>query len=73
MRKKLSRVLSTRRLTQRKKRTTWDKAISDAQEQIEEANQRIACLREAIATFQSLRDTGAAFPGEKPKQRKKAA
>ena len=73
MRKKLSRVLSSTRLTRRQKPTTWDKAISDAQEQIEKANQRIAHLREAIATFQSLRDTGAVFPGEKPQRGTKAA
>jgi len=73
MRKKLSRVLSTSRLTRRQKATTWDKAIHDAQEQIEEANQRIASLRDAIATFEGLRDTGAIFPGEKRQRQSKAA
>jgi hypothetical protein len=46
----------------------WDAAITDAQEQIEEAKRRISRLRQAIKTFEGFRDRGEPFFGNSPKE-----
>lgn len=65
MLKRLSRTLSTKSLKGQKKLTPWDKAIYEAQKQMEETRQRYAKLSHSIKTFEALRDSGAPFPGEK--------
>jgi hypothetical protein len=45
--------------------TPWDVAIRDAESMIVESKKRIATLRAAIQGFQTLRDAGHPWPGEK--------
>ncbi len=42
----------------------WDKAISDAQELIKEAEAEIVRLKQSIQLFGELKRKGAKFPGE---------
>ncbi|MDT4954128.1 MAG: hypothetical protein QOJ02_2266 [Acidobacteriota bacterium] len=44
--------------------SAWDKAISDAQVKIGEAKAAISRFRQAIKTFELMRDSGEPFPGE---------
>jgi len=43
----------------------WAKAIRDATAMLGESDARSAELRRSIRIFQDLRDSGAAFPGER--------
>lgn len=42
----------------------WGVAITDAKIKIEEAKERILCMKQAIRAFEDLRDSGHPFPGE---------
>ena len=42
---------------------SWDKAISDAEEKIADAKAYVARLRQAIRSFEVMRDSGEPWPG----------
>jgi hypothetical protein len=42
----------------------WDSAISDAEEMIQEAKEKIKRLKRSIQTFISMRERGVPFPDE---------
>jgi len=41
----------------------WDQAISDAEKKIAEAKAQIARLRQAVRSFEVMRDAGEPWPG----------
>jgi hypothetical protein len=47
-----------------KKINSWDAAIADANNLLLEARRRVAELRQAVKSFEYLRDKGEPFPGE---------
>jgi len=53
--------------------TGWGDAISEAERQIEEAEERISRLGASIQTFEEMRATGESFPSEKAKRSSRKA
>jgi hypothetical protein len=47
-----------------KQSKSWDQAIADAEELIDEAKSQERELKRSIELFKRLRDSGAALPGE---------
>ena len=60
MSKEMSRLLSK---NDEESVSAWDRAISDAEGKIAEAQKRIKDLKWSIVTFRQLRDSGEPFPG----------
>jgi hypothetical protein len=42
---------------------TWEQAINDARQMIEDSKEKIARLKKSIKTFERLRDAGEPWPG----------
>jgi hypothetical protein len=51
--------------------SSWDALITDAEQMIGEAKDRIARLNQSIEIFRQLRDKGEPFPGQRPKRHRK--
>jgi hypothetical protein len=49
--------------------SSWDGLITDAEEMIDEAGQKIKRLKQSIEIFRQLRDEGKPFPSERSKRR----
>jgi 5-bromo-4-chloroindolyl phosphate hydrolysis protein len=65
----MSKEKATTKVTQTSKSAgLWERAISDAQAQINEAKNKIVRLRQAVRGFEVLRDKGAPWPGLKARE-----
>ena len=59
----MSKTMSRKKVTQMSKNENnfWDKAVEDAENQIQEAKKRIKNLKRSIETFKDFRDSGKPF------------